>query len=400
MQTARTVLLTLAVILTAAAAIAGEELRANPALPSPTDLVTFDDAPEETTAVDLAALDKDGANQGVFPAFYGTIPPIYEPLAPPETPASPAPAEPETALAAPAPEQKPEAPPEALIETPAAPPAPADLQTAAVETTPTASTAPALPAPEPMAAPATPELLIDINQVRADFAGVKKFTDENSLGSAAEVYARMPDFGANEEANRLRADAANLLVLGLSRADDLSAARRIYESVPVDMPGEEATLAKARSIVNLATYYVRAERYSDAYDILMDIGKIRNRSTLNTELFRLMARMIPYLDNADQTDKAAAVYDLLLGEVASPGTAALFAENVPGVFKYYLHYVDKSESPRNRRKRLDFLEHAFQSMEKFPDNPDIRLARRNLGESLAARYAGDPERAAQFYVEE
>ncbi len=255
------------------------------------------------------------------------------------------------------------------------------------------------PLPELPTAAAAPDP-IDIAVVRADFNRIKAFCDEDSLGSAAEVYAKMPDFGRDEEANRLRADAANLLILGLSREDNLSAARRIYESVPAVMPGHDATLAKARGVINLATYYVRAERYNDAYDILMDIGAIQNRSALNSELFRLMARMIPYLDNADQTEKAAAVFDLLLAEVTSPGTAALFAENAPGVFKYYLHYVDKSEAPKNRRLRLDFLEHAFAAMEPHAGNPDIRLTRKTLGESLAARYAGDPERAARFYVED
>ncbi len=320
--------------------------------------------------------------------------PLPEPAPPPQTPVARAPEPPPLR-----PESAPAAAPDdtvaltefktdqALDGTPLPPPPLPELVT-------NAANAPADAAAAPNAFP------VDINRVRADFNSLKAFCDADSLGSAAEIYARMPDFGADGEANRLRADAANLLVLGLARADNLSAARRIYESVPVDMAGDDATLAKARSIVNLATYYVRAERYSDAYDVLMDMGKIRNRSALNAELFRLMARMIPYLDNADQTDKAASVYDLLLGEVNSPGTAALFAENIPGVFKYYLHYVDKSESPRNRRKRLDFLEHAFASMDRFAHDPDIRLARKNLGESLAARYAGDPERAARFYVED
>ncbi|MDR1744809.1 MAG: hypothetical protein LBS30_03545 [Planctomycetota bacterium] len=447
----------IAALLFAATAAAASEMplagadgfRANPALPNPNDLVIFDDA----SPVEPAAPDALGANQGAFPVYYGAIPPAIGDLAAADEPDAAAPVPAPIAAAtrsAPDADIAPAAPPSSPISPEPLPelrPDPAPPSETAAARLPDPSPQPQLQppgaAPEAAAAPGDtvaltefkndqaldgtplpppplPELvsntadaanaitaappgrpgMIDINRVRADFNSLKAFCDADSLGSAAEIYARMPDFGANEEANRLRADAANLLVLGLSRADNLSAARRIYESVPVDMAGDDATLAKARSIVNMATYYVRAERYSDAYDILMDIGKIRNRSALNAELFRLMARMIPYLDNADQTDKAASVYDLLLGEVNSPGTAALFAENVPGVFKYYLHYVDKSESPRNRRKRLDFLEHAFAGMGRFAGDPDIRLARKNLGESLAARYAGDPERAARFYVED
>lgn len=236
----------------------------------------------------------------------------------------------------------------------------------------------------------------DPAQVRADFNRLKAYCEEDSLGSAAEIYTRMPDFSNDEEINRLRADAANLLILGLARNDNLAAARRIYNSVPTDMPGFDATLAKTRGVINLATYYVRAERYSDAYDILLDLERIDNRSSLNNELFRLMARMIPYLDNADETDKATRVYDMLLNEVKSPGTASLFADNVPGVLKYFLHYVDKSENPLARRKRMDFLEHMFFSMDSLKDNPEIRMVRGTVGMSLADRYAGDPDRAARF----
>lgn len=236
----------------------------------------------------------------------------------------------------------------------------------------------------------------DPAQVRADFNRLKAFCEEDSLGSAAEIYARMPDFGQDEEVNRLRADAANLLILGLARSDNLRAARRIYDSVPAEMPGYEANLAKTRGVINLATYYVRAEQFNDAYEVLMDLTKIRDRSSLNSELFRLMARMIPYLDNADETDRAARVYDLLLSEVKTPATASLFSDNIQGVLKYYLHYVDKSENPVARRKRMDFLEHMYSSLAPQRDNADIRILRGTVGMNLADRYAGDPDRAAKF----
>ncbi len=254
---------------------------------------------------------------------------------------------------------------------------------------------PELPATKPEPALPAP----DLDLVRSDFNRLKTYCEEESLGSAAEVFARMPDFGKDEEINRLRANAANLLILALSRGDNLGAARRIYESVPVEPVGYEASLAKARAIINLTTYYVRAERWNDAYSVLMDIGKIPHRSALNNELFRLMARMIPYLDNAEETGKAQTIFELLLREVNSPGAAALFAENAPGIFKYYLHYVDKTESPPRRRKRLDFLEFAFAELEKFSANPDMAKSRKQLGEALAERYAGDPDRAAKFYLE-
>ncbi len=43
---------------------------------------------------------------------------------------------------------------------------------------------------------------------------------------------------------------------------------------------------------------------------------------------------------------------------------------------------------------------AYTSLFRSVNNPDIAMARKILGESLAARYAGDPERAARFYVED
>ena len=454
-----------ALLLSAVTATAGEipgatpdDFRANPALPSQSDLVRFDNS-EPALPVHL---DELGANQGAFPVYYGTTPPATDAparlAATTDTALAVAPAAPmpsgdtidtglipggtanilsptmahqsvvvtsppqpealgggtQLASALPGNASSPDyglpaapgrpfdaAPTQSMPRTSAvgtlgAEPPAARVDDKALDGTPM----PPPPLPELAAGAAPAALPVDVNLVRADFNRLKAFCDQDSLGSAAEVYARMADFGPDEEVNRLRADAANLLILGLARTDNLPAARRIYESVPVDVPGGEAALAKARGVINLATYYVRGKRSADAYEVLMDIGGIPNRSALNSDLFRLMARMIPYLDDADQTDKATAVFDLLMAEVTSPGAAALFAENVPGVFEYYLHYVDKSESPRNRRKRLDFLEHAFASMERLSDNRDVLLARKTLGENLAARYAGDPERAALFYVED
>lgn len=256
------------------------------------------------------------------------------------------------------------------------------------------------PPPMPERLPERPKevvaVKVDPAQVRADFNRLKAFCEEDSLGSAAEIYAHMPDFGDDEEINRLRADAANLLILGLARNDNLRAARRIFDSVPVGIAGYDANLAKTRGIINLATYYVRAERFNDAFDVLMELNEIENRSTLNNELFRLMARMIPYLDNADETEKSAKVYDMLVAEIKSPGTATLFADNIQGVLKYFLHYVDRSENPVARRKRMDFLEHMYSSLEMLKDNPEIRLVRGTVGMSLADRYSGDPDRAAKF----
>lgn len=437
-----------------------DEFRTNPALPSPGDLVRFDD---DTPVVQLAPFEPQDVNQKAFPANYDPPVPTGQPApaavaqaaapdapsryqvvssAPPVRTASvddtpdlgllpggtgslldgsmptplPPPAElrdqyrelggQTAAVALPQnPDRNPVAPP--TIAPTAQPryglgPGTADEAVSLAELNAhylpdnAQPPLPELPARTP--APATyPKP--DIAQVRADFNRVKTFCEANSLGSAAEIYARMPPFGDDAETNRLRADSANLIILGLARADNLGAARRIYESVPTAVVGPDAMLAKARSVINLATYYVRAERYSDAYDVLMDVGKIQNRSALNNELFRLMARMVPYLDNADATDKARNVYDLLLGEIRSPGTAALFAENMQGVIKYYLHYVDKSEAPVPRRRRLDFLEYVFTTMGRYRDNPDIRMVRKTLGESIAARYAGNPERAAKFYEE-
>ncbi|MCD8138376.1 MAG: hypothetical protein LUE17_01110 [Planctomycetaceae bacterium] len=384
-------------------ATAGEDnpfpYRPSPALPSPDDLVSFDDpaiATLEEMRIDIA-----GANQSAFP--------LYHDAPPPEAPVGDASAQPVAVPSQAYADATPLPPPALPSTTPLG-----DFPAASGTGVGTADLAalpafPAGPSGSPLPPPPLPELPVtqiepslpkpDIEQVRADFNELKGYCESDSLGSAAEVYARMPDFGEDEELNRLRADAANLLILGLSRTDNLAAARRIYDSVPATVPGYDASLAKARGVINLATYYVRAERYNDAFEVLMDIGAIRNRSALNNELFRLMARMIPYLDNAEETEKATAVFDLLLSEVASPGGAALFSENIQGVIKYYLHYVDKTESPIRRRKRLDFLEHAFAAMERLDANPDVHLTRKNLGAALAERYAGNPERAARFFVE-
>ncbi|MCD8349126.1 MAG: hypothetical protein LUC93_00755 [Planctomycetaceae bacterium] len=385
-------------------AVAGEDnpfpYRPSPALPSQDDLVSFDD-PAIATLPEMR-IDIAGANQSAFP--------LYHDAPPPEAPAGGSTSDPaivtDQAFAPASPLPPPAMPSTTpLVDFPAASGTGTGVGDLAAlpanSASPIGTPLPPPPLPELPATQMEPTLpKPDIEQVRADFNELKGFCESDSLGSAAEVYARMPQFGADEDINRLRADAANLLILGLSRTDNLAAARRVYDSVPNDIPGYDASLAKARGVINLATYYVRAERYNDAFDVLMDIGAIRNRSALNNELFRLMARMIPYLDNAEETEKATAVFDLLLSEVASPGGAALFAENIQGVIKYYLHYVDKTESPIRRRKRLDFLEHAFAGLKRLDSNPDVHLTRKNLGAALAERYAGNPERAARFFVED
>lgn len=296
--------------------------------------------------------------------------------------------------------------PPVVPEAPAAPAQPAAPEVAAATPAPAANDPDASAMePFPLPPPPLPDLpnhrapRPDLNKVRTEFAKLREFCEKDSLGSAAEVFAGMPDFGPDEELNRIRADAANLLILALSRNGNLPAARRIYESLPAQIVGFEATLAKARAIINLTTYYVRADQYNDAYAVLMDVGSIQNRSALNNELFRLMARMIPYLDNAEETEKAQSVFDLLIQEVKSPGTAALFADNAHGIIRYYLHYVDRSESPQRRGKRLDVLEHIYVSLGTLSSNPDIADLRRGLGMDLTERFSGDPERAARFRME-
>lgn len=311
------------------------------------------------------------------------------PPPPPETPARQTP----TAVPVPVP------PTQMAVATP--PPTPPE---AVATATPNTAMEP-LPLPPPPLPdmPDTPSHRAprpDLIKVRNDFNKLRELCETDNLGSAAEVFAGMPDFGQDEELNRIRADAANLLILALSRNGNLPAARRIYESLPEHIVGFEATLAKARAIINLTTYYVRAEQYNDAYAVLMNIGSIQNRSALNNELFRLMARMIPYLDNAEETEKAQTVFDLLLREVKSPGTAALFADNAHGIIRYYLHYVDRSESPQRRGRRMDVLEHIYDSLGTVTSNPDIADLRKGLGMDLAERFAGEPRRAARFRTED
>ncbi len=430
-------LLALPLAVPLAGAHAGEAR--NPALPEATDLVVLDEYAAPAAAP--GAPPPGDAVQRAFPVLYGTAtavvssaihstvinpdeitpppvaaaaPPAADPFGGSGTPAAPAFGEPlplpppaellvQGAGALPAARGAAEPVPSIGLAFPAggaAPPLPElAARPAAPATADDVSVLPAAPVPvgDAYFVPPPPATL---EQVQAEFNTLKTYCEADHLGSAAEIYSRMPDFGKDDQINRLRADAANLLILGLARDGNLDAARRVYESVPPEVDGFDARLAKARAVINLATYCIRAGRHADAFDVLMDAGKIQNRSALNNELFRLMARMIPYLDNAEETEKAGRVYDLLLSEVKSPGTAALFAENVrASVLPYYFQYVDNSDSPVHRRKRLDVLEHIFSSLDPLANNEDVLALRRTLGRGLAERYAGDPDRAERFEVD-
>lgn len=398
----------------------------NAALPDPRDLIRFDDTP--VRGQPIVELSELGSSQAAFPLYYGTKPAAssnsggtaaHERSGTADLllPTAPVPVDFNIATTTSSGEgfidyqdylQKRE---QATLASPATE-SPTTVVTASVPGSDTNTVSlNELKAPSPLEAiplppPPLPELperyaaQPDLTLLRADFERLRGLCDTDDMASAITIYANMPNFGTNEEINQIRADAANLLILGLARLGNLPAARQIYDSLPARLPGFDATLAKARSIINLTTYYVRAERFNDAYAVLMDIGAIQNRSALNNELFRLMSRMIPYLDNAEETDKATEIYDLLFKEIKSPGTAALFADNARSFLKYYLHFIDNTDSPLRRRKRLDFLEHVFDSLEVMSGNGDIALLRKQLGRQLAERYAGDPGKIEYYTIED
>lgn len=241
-------------------------------------------------------------------------------------------------------------------------------------------------------------LEIEMSRTRAALNLIRSYCESNELDDAAEIFASMPPFGDNILINQFRADAANLLILAYCRGKDLKQAKLIYDSMPKQIPGDAAMLAKGRALINLATYNIVNEEYTQAYDTIMDIGWIRDRGDLNEELFKVMARMIPYLDNAGEAEKARGVYDLLVRQVQSPETARLFADNFPSLPRYFLQYARKA-SGEKREQRLQSLRHIFDSLERLSDDPEIAVLWMNLAGELVDIYTeiGDREQARHFY---
>lgn len=242
-------------------------------------------------------------------------------------------------------------------------------------------------------------LEIEINRARVGYNLIKSYCDSGDTDEAWEIYGTMPDFADNSVINDFRAEAASLLILNLCRDGELPRARELYSSLPLDIPGDEAMQAKARAIINLTTYYIINESYNDAYLIIMDIGNIKDRGDLNNEIFKLMARMIPYLDNADETEKAYAVYRLLQEQIQNPETARLFADHFPGLPRYFLQYAKRTVSNERREQRLEFLRHIFDSLSAMEASPDIALLRVNLAGDLVDFYTeiGELEKARKYY---
>lgn len=239
----------------------------------------------------------------------------------------------------------------------------------------------------------------EISRSRAAYNLIKSYCQSDELDEAWEIYATMPAFADNTLINDYRAEAASLLILNLCRDGELPRAREIYNNLPLDISGEEAMRAKARAIINLTTHYVKHELYNDAYVIIMDIADIPDRDALNNEIFKLMTRMIPYLDNAGETNKAYAVYQLLLDQVRDPETARCFADNFPAIPRYLLLYVIKSSSEEERDKRVQFLQHIFDSLTPLESYPETAPLRVNMAGYLVDFYteAGELDKARKYY---
>ncbi|MCC8189977.1 MAG: hypothetical protein LIP77_04965 [Planctomycetes bacterium] len=239
----------------------------------------------------------------------------------------------------------------------------------------------------------------EVNRARAALTLGQSYCEAGAFDKATEIFRSMPEFGDNLRVNAHRADAAGALILGWGRSGDPDRAREVYDALPRRLPGKDAQLARARAILNLTTFYVLADRFADAYTIVMDIGDLDSRREVAAELFTLLTRMIPYLDNALETDKARTIYNLLLRQVDSPETAALLAENLPSLTRYFFQTARITDSPVRRGMQLQFLGWIFDSLDPLAVYPEVARLRTALAADLVDAHTedGDTDRARQYY---
>ena len=297
----------------------------------------------------------------------------------------------------------------------AAPEPPAEL--AAVEELPSApqptlsvpaAPPPALPdlAPERFATtprPAAPAPVVDPAEVeRAEAAAgkVKLHCEADELDLARSTYDSMPEFGYIPEINKYRADSANLLVLNYCMDGEVEEARRVYDSLPKRISGDEAMIGKARTIMNLVTFYIRGDSVIDAYELFLDLENIENHTEVDKELFRLVSRMIPYLDNAGEHDKAAAAYEYLLRQVKTPETIRLFCDSVPGLAKYLLARPVVVAANPGQEERLALMLRILDSLDSLGDSREIARLRLGAARAIEDYYirAGDDEKARAMHA--
>ena len=340
--------------------------------------LAMDEIPGVQNFPPVQTVDPNAANQGAFPYYYGSGLPSEDDLVDVGQPPSSLPSSSSSTSTR--------------------------LPSALVDIAPL----PEIPSGDAIPAPHNEEALrlqvkaaqqMEISRIRAAFSLLKSYSESGETDKALEIFATMPPFGDNALTNEFRADAANLLIIDFCRDKQLARAREIYDSLPKEIPGAEAMLAKGRIIINLTTFYVMNDAYNDAYAVLMDIAWIQNRASLDAELFKLMTRMIPYLDNAGETDKAKAVYEFLLKQVDSPEKSRLFADNFPSLPRYFLEYGKRSDARDRRDARLDFMHHIFTSLDALARYPEIAMLQMSLAGELVDFYTElrEPDRARQYY---
>lgn len=249
-------------------------------------------------------------------------------------------------------------------------------------------TPPAAFEPSPLEILAGPPQLagVDIARARAGFDRLEAHCLAGEVALARTEYDALPAFGPDGTVNRIRSDAANLLVLNYGMDGDLDSARAIFDALPASIPGEGAMLGRQRAILNLATFYVRGERLDDGYAMFAALPPSGPEPELHAEAFRLAARMIPYFDNAGDADKAEAVYDRMLEFAGAPGALPHFCRHMPGLTKYLLGRPSVVVSTPEQERRLSFMERIFESFGGLPPSRERERLRRETAEAMEHFY--------------
>lgn len=212
---------------------------------------------------------------------------------------------------------------------------------------------------------------------------------------AREAYDRLPPFGGNGELNRLRSDAANLMVLNYGLDGRLEDARAVFDALPEHIPGDGAMLGKARAILNLTTFYMRARRELIGYGIFTNMRNVEPTPEIYDDLFKLAARMIPYLDNVGEYEKAEATYVYLRRLAALPGGDVVFATYLPSVTKYLLGRPSAVASNPSQERRQIFMEAVFDTLDDAGASGAMAELRLDTAEAMLRFYriTGDRRKA-------